>query len=77
LMSQNRSGLQADQRNHLDLQINLLAEDENTKILQMLQAICEHHKLAIGNDPDIKALAKRTEIKEVLSELRDNLPTGE
>jgi uncharacterized membrane protein len=30
LMSQNRSGLQADQRNHLDLQINLLSEDENT-----------------------------------------------
>src|SRR5689334_10694450 len=41
LMSQNRSSLQADQRNHLDLQINLLAEDENTKILQMLQALCE------------------------------------
>lgn len=77
LMSQNRSGLQADQRNHLDLQINLLAEDENTRILQMLQALCEYHKLAIANDPEIKALAKRTEIKEVLSELKDNLPTGE
>jgi uncharacterized membrane protein len=39
LMSQNRSNIQADQRNHLDLQINLLSEEENTKMLQMLQAM--------------------------------------
>ena len=77
LMSQNRSGLQADQRNHLDLQINLLAEDENTKILQMLQALCEHHKLAIAGDPEIVAMAKRTEVHQVLSDLKDNLPSAE
>lgn len=34
LMSQNRSSLQAEQRAHLDLQINLLSETENTKMLQ-------------------------------------------
>lgn len=77
LMSQNRSSLQADQRDHLDLQINLLSEDENTKILQMLQALCEHHKLPIAGDPEIRAMAKRTEIQDVLSELKDNLPAGE
>ena len=77
LMSQNRSGLQADQRNHLDLQINLLAEEENTKMLQMLQALCEHHKLSIANDPEIRAMGKRTEIHEVLTELKDNLPTAD
>ena len=60
LMSQNRTGLAADRRNHLDLQINLLAEDENTKILQMLQALCELHKLPIAADPEIMAMAKRT-----------------
>jgi uncharacterized membrane protein len=74
LMSQNRSGLQADQRNHLDLQINLLAEDENTKMLQMLQALCEYHKLSVGRDPEINAMTKKTEIHEVISELKDNLP---
>ena len=77
LMSQNRSRFQADQRNHLDLQINLLSEDENTKMLQMLKAICEHHKLAIGADPEIAAMTRRTELKEVLSELQENLPTCE
>ena len=77
LMSQNRGNIQADQRNHLDLQINLLSEEENTKMLQMLQAICEHHKLAIGKDPEIMAMAKRTEIGEVLSELQEHLPAAE
>ena len=74
LMSENRSSRVADERNHLDLQINLLAEDENTKILQMLQAICEYHKLPISNDPEINAMTRRTDVKNVLSELKDNLP---
>jgi uncharacterized membrane protein len=77
LMSQNRSNIQADQRNHLDLQINLLSEEENTKMLQMLQAICEHHKLAIGKDSEIMAMTKQTEITEVLSELQEHLPATE
>jgi len=77
LMSQNRANVQADQRNHLDLQINLLSEEENTKMLQMLQALCEHHKLAIGKDPETTAMAKRTEIGDVLSELQEHLPASE
>lgn len=74
LMSQNRSGLQADQRHHLDLQINLLSEDENTKMIQMLQAICEYHNLPVGRDPEITVLGKRTEVGDVLTDLKDNLP---
>src|SRR5580658_2108966 len=77
LMSQNRSNVQADQRNHLELQINLLSEDENTKMLQMLRALCEHQKLKIANDPEIREMTKRTEINDVLSELQDSLPPTE
>ena len=77
LMSQNRSSIQADQRNHLDLQINLLSEEENTKMLQMLQAICEHHKLPIGKDPETTAMSQRTDISDVLSELQEHLPSSE
>ena len=77
LMSQRRSGQQADQRNHLELQINLLSEHENTKMLQMLQALCEHHKLAISADPEISDLARRTELHDVLTELKASLPSNE
>ena len=74
LMSQNRSTRHAERRNHLDLQINLLAEDENTQTLRMLLELCRHHKLAIAGDPEINALAERTQIQSVLTELKDNLP---
>ena len=74
LMRQNRSNRLADERNHLDLQINLLAEDENTKILMMLQALCEHHKLPIAKDPEIAMMARQTHLQEVIDELKTHLP---
>jgi uncharacterized membrane protein len=77
LMSQNRSSMQAEQRNHLDLQINLLAEHENTKMLQMLHALCVHHGLVIHKDPEIAELKVRTEPQEVLEQLKSTLPQQE
>jgi uncharacterized membrane protein len=41
LMSQNRRARQADKRAHLDLQVDLLAEQELTLILYLLRAICQ------------------------------------
>ena len=75
LMSQNRSALQADQRSHLDLQIDLLAEYENTKMLKMLHALCSHHGLAASDDAEINELAARTKPHEVLQELAKKVPT--
>jgi len=77
LMSQNRATKQADQRAHLDLQINLLAEHENTKMLRMLQALCKHHHLTEAHDPEIAQLVERTEPQQVFQDLVDNLPAGE
>jgi uncharacterized membrane protein len=42
LIRQNWMSLKADQRSHLDLQINLLAEREATKVIQLLQRISKH-----------------------------------
>ena len=41
LISQNQETQLTERRKHLDLQINLLAEQENTKMLQLLIAISE------------------------------------
>jgi uncharacterized membrane protein len=70
LMSQNRSAGQAEQRAHLDLQINLLSEDENTKMLQMLQALCAHHGLAIARDPQVAKLAGNVDAADVIAEIK-------
>ena len=74
LMSQNRAARQADQRAHLDLQINLLSEMESTRILEMLKALCEHHGLDAGLGDDIDQLAQPTEPKTLVSELKHRLP---
>lgn len=41
LMAQNRMTKVADRRAHIDLQVNLLAEQELTAILQMVYALCQ------------------------------------
>jgi uncharacterized membrane protein len=42
LISQKRMSQRADQRSHLDLQINLLAEKAVTKVIQLLQGLSRH-----------------------------------
>ena len=73
-MSQNRANKQADSRSHLDLQINLLAEQESTKMLQMLQKLCEAHNLDVAHDPEIDSLKRPTKPDELLKELKAKLP---
>ena len=41
MMSQNRQSRFIERRNQLDLQINLLAEQENTEMLRLLRMLCE------------------------------------
>ena len=75
LMKQNRMAKRADRRNELNLQIDLLAEKEATKTLQLLQLICE--RLGIpdaGRDREIQALSKETAVEELAQELREKLP---
>ena len=74
LISQNRSSRQADARSHLDLQINLLAEQESTKMLQMLQSLCKYHHLAIADDVELENVIAPTEPAELLKELEAKLP---
>ena len=73
-MSENRSTRRADERVHLDLQINLLAEDETTKLLKLVRALCSFHNLPEANDPELVALRKRTEPAALAQELERRLP---
>lgn len=60
LISQNYEMRISDRRNQLDLQINLLAEQENTKMLQLLEAIAHKVGASGGDDPEIRALEQAT-----------------
>jgi uncharacterized membrane protein len=60
LISQNYEMRISDRRNQLDLQINLLSEQENTKMLQMLDAIARKLGVTHEDDPEIDALEQAT-----------------
>jgi uncharacterized membrane protein len=74
LVSQNRSSRRADERAHLDLQVNLLSEREATKMLQLLQALCAHHGLLEADDLEVAELVHETEPAAIASELEQRLP---
>ncbi len=58
LISQNHQQHLGDKRNHLDLQINLLAEQENSQMLTMLHQIME--RLNIEGDRTKQAAMRET-----------------
>lgn len=77
LIKQNRMSKRADQRTHLDLQINLLAEKEVTKMLQMQRLIC--HRLGIkeaDSDAEMAELSNTTAVEQLAHELDRKLPHG-
>jgi uncharacterized membrane protein len=70
LMSQNRAARVSEKRSQLDLQLNLLSEQENTKMLLMLEQIGNAVGAEISGGPDVEALAQATQ-PEALSEQID------
>lgn len=60
LISQNYEMRISERRNQLDLQINLLAEQENTKMLQLLEGIAKHLGVQAQDDPEVHVLEQAT-----------------
>jgi uncharacterized membrane protein len=56
LISQNQAARVSDRRNQLDLQINLLTEQENTKMLTLLQGIAKKLEVEVEEDPSLHVL---------------------
>jgi uncharacterized membrane protein len=75
LVSQNRATRRADERAHLDLQVNLMAEREATKMLRLLQALCAHHGLPEAADLEVSEMLRETEPATIARELEKHLPS--
>ncbi|MFL6373490.1 MAG: DUF1003 domain-containing protein [Pyrinomonadaceae bacterium] len=67
LISQNHDTQLSERRNHLDLQINLLAEQENTKMLELLQAIAG--KVGVTRDPEVDTLLEPIDPKKLVKQI--------
>lgn len=74
LASQNRLTEEADRRAHLDLQVDLLAEQEMTLILQMLRELCDHFGLEqTTRSRKFLELAKHTDIGQLAERVEKNI----
>lgn len=69
LISQNRMANRDDERDDLNLQISLLAEQEATHVLTLVSAIAERLGVSSNVDGDIGGLASPTTPEEVIVEL--------
>ena len=72
MISQNRQARLSDRRNHLDLQINMLAEQENTEILRLLRLLCEHSGVRLDRGENGRAFEEETKHADIL-----HVPRGE
>lgn len=69
LITENREGAIAARRAQLDLQINLLAEQENTKMLLLLERIASRLGVEPGSDAEMRALEENTHPEKVLEQI--------
>jgi uncharacterized membrane protein len=77
LMRQARLARRADERDHLMLQILLLAEKEITALLRMDRQIAVKVGLTdIAGDKEIRELGLQTSIDEVAQTIQENLSPG-
>jgi uncharacterized membrane protein len=69
LISQNHEERLAQRRSHLDLQVNLLSEQENSKMLQMLETI--QRALGIEVDAETKRLEEETQPDQIARDIEE------
>ena len=69
LISQNYELRISDRRNQLDLQINLLTEQENTKMLQLLERIAEKVGVDVSADAELRFLKQVTHPEKLIAQI--------
>jgi uncharacterized membrane protein len=75
LIKQNRMSQRADQRSHLDLQVNMLAEKEITKVLQLQRLICRKLEIPEADiDAEVVELSNVTAIDNLAHCLEEKIP---
>ena len=69
LISQNLDKRISERRSHLDLQLNLLSEQENTKMIVMLHAIAAKVGADLSQDPHLQALSEETQPERLIEQI--------
>jgi uncharacterized membrane protein len=70
LISQNHDMKISERRNHLDLQINLLSEQENTRMIEMLTAIAAKMGCEIPHRHEVESLRAETRPEKLADQIK-------
>jgi uncharacterized membrane protein len=71
LISQNRMARLAERRADLDLQINLLAEHEVTRLIKMVDSIVNHLGIPAARPPEVEELKRDVPPEAVLDQIEE------
>jgi len=63
LISQNRAGKIADLREEIDLQVNILAERELTKVIEMMVLLLKQQGIDVPDNGDLDGMLKPTDVE--------------
>ena len=77
LSSQNRLQHEADRRAHLNLQINMMAELEGTKVLTMLDKLCRHFDIESDASELLAELTADTDPATIVETIKTTMPAEE
>ena len=69
LLSQNRQALQADRRSKIDLQLDVISEQEASKILRVLDLICTKLDIDLSADRDLQEMEHVTDLAQLMDEI--------
>jgi uncharacterized membrane protein len=72
LVSQNRQAALADRRSELDLQINLLAEYEMTRVLTLVDRLAKKFEIDDCDDEELAELERDVKPDQLLQELENH-----
>ena len=76
LMSQNRSARILDLREEVDLQVNILTEQEITKLLQVVAMLAEKQGIDLSQDRDLQAMLHPTDSESIEKEIEKEVIGG-
>src|SRR5204862_8125116 len=71
LISQNHETRLSERRNQLDLQVNLLTEQENTKMLKVLERIADKVGANTQDDPSLQVLEQSTRTEKLVEQIEE------
>lgn len=73
LISQNRAAKIADLREEIDLQINTMAEEEVTKLIQLQLKLLEKNGVALEQDADLERMLRPLHSADIQHSVTDQL----